>query len=81
MGMFGDDPKDETIQVLRDEVAHLRGLLEDRDKTILALTNAQAYRLTHPLEGKESPPPAPPDVGPFRPNKTLQEVKESFGES
>jgi hypothetical protein len=81
MGMFGDDPKDQTIQILQDQVKHLQGLLADRDKTILALTDAQAYRLTHPHEGDDGPPTAPPDLGPWRPNKTLDEVKESFGES
>jgi hypothetical protein len=78
--MFGK--VDPLVEELRDQIAWLRKQVEDKDEQILALTNAQAYRLTHPNEAPE--PPAAPVVDPrsdFRPTYTQGEIRESFGGS
>lgn len=86
MSMFGGDrpdPRDVLLKGLQDEIAWLRQRLEERDKQILALTDAAAFRMLHP---HDEPPPAQPlrtaveerNV-PYKPQLTLGQVKEQFG--
>lgn len=76
--MFGKP--DPLVEQLRGEIAWLRKQVEEKDAQILALTNAQAFRLTHPNDAKE--PPGPAYVDPrsdFRPTFTQGDIKDSFG--
>jgi len=78
MGIFDrNDPKDETIALLRDEVAHLREVEKELRSQLIALTSSSAYRLTHP---HEEPPPRDPVKSileqrhvPFTPEYTLED--------
>ena len=77
------DPRDVLIQSLRDEVAYLRQKLDERDKQVLAMTDAQAYRMMHPYEqtAPEGRPLANPiDREPYRPTFSMGEIAERFGE-
>lgn len=50
------DPRDETIALLKDEILHLRALLDEQLKTNLALMNSYAYRQRY---GKREEPETP----------------------
>lgn len=81
MALFGGgaDPRDELIRSQRDEIAWLRQRLEDRDKQVLALTDAAAYRMLHPYEAPKDETVRPTATNePYRPALTLGEVKEQF---
>jgi hypothetical protein len=69
----------ELVQALKDEVAYLRAQLVEKDKQIIAMSNASAYRLLH--GGAEPPagPPLPNPNEPYRPQLTLGEIKDNFG--
>lgn len=83
MALFGEDPKDLVITTLQDEVAYLRQKNQELQDQILALTNAQAFRLTHPTESVEQP--SAPLTGPwdnrgkvYTPKLTAEEVRQKF---
>ena len=87
MPLFGDDPRDETIRLLKDEVQHLRNIEKELRDQLLAVTNASAYRMTHRPEDHDIPHGQPVRSvletrdEPYKPNKTFDEVKGSFSES
>lgn len=68
------------VAKLEDEVKWLRRQVEELRAENLALTNATAYRLTHPNESPE--PPKEPYVDPrsdFRPAYSQGEIRDTFG--
>lgn len=87
MGIFGDDPKDQTIAALMSERDYLRAKVDELQKEFLAMTSSSAYRLVH------SEPDAPPehmgppalspaqlrDAEPIKPEQSLGEVKAAYG--
>lgn len=87
MGIFGDDPKDQTIALQHEEIRYLRAKVDELQKELLAMTSASAYRLVH------SEPDAPPehigppalspaqlrDAEPIKPDKTIGEMKAAYG--
>jgi hypothetical protein len=83
--MFGPDPKDELVAYLKDEVAHLRSLLSERDKQILAMSNAAAYRLLDRDNFPADPKPAVPlqtaldrRWETFKPEYSVGDIKAKF---
>ena len=86
MGMFGDD-RAQLIQQLTNERDYLRQKVSDLEKQLLAMTNASAYRLLHIEPGGDgSPGESTQSIletrnQPYRPELTLDEVKQNFNES
>ena len=84
MAIFGPDPKDEIISVLREERDYLRRKLEEMEKQFLALTSTHAFRLVHPEEkGNEVPAPPPDDAflkktSDHRPSFTLRDLEDKL---
>ena len=93
MSLFGADPKDERIADLQTEVAWLRAQLEEKDKSLMAMTNPAVFlarygRPTRPrgpeVTGLASDElkvlvPQRRDVpGSFRPQKTRSEIEDEF---
>lgn len=59
MPLFGPDPKDELIELLKDERNYLRAKVADLEKQLLALHSGHAFRMVH----GEEPPPRPTAPG------------------
>jgi hypothetical protein len=79
--MFGNpkpDPMTELVEALKAEINYLRQALAEKDRQIVALTNASAYRLLHSNAPEPPAPPAPNPSEPYRPALTFGEVKENF---
>jgi len=81
---FGGDPRDKIIELLENERDHLRALLTDRDKQILAMSNTSAFRLLNP---HADPLPVPLPPGPMErrgtdyvPEFSVAEIKAKFPE-
>lgn len=83
MQIFGPDPKDEVIQLLKDERDHLRARIAELEKQFLALTSTHAFRLVHGQEDELPAKPIPPDPYTLRsvdhvPEFNLAAVEASF---
>lgn len=85
MGLFDPrvDPRDTLIEHLKEEVLYLRAKLGERDQSILALTNAQAFRLMNPYESSDAAGPEKPTLEqlrsePYKPDFTLEQLKQRF---
>lgn len=86
MGIFGDDPKDQTIAMQHEEILYLRHKVDELQKELLAMTSTSAYRLVH-REAEEPSVPGPPPLTPaelrhaepIKPQKSLGEMKQAYG--
>lgn len=87
MNLFGQDPRDQHIEALKEEIQYLRQKLDERDQQILALSNAAAYRMLHPYKddvGAVRPDEAEKTLldlrnEPFKPAYSLDDIKREMG--
>lgn len=75
--------RDEQIESLKQEILYLRQKLDERDKQILALTDATAFRLMHPHTASEAAGEPRPSVletrhEPYRPTLSLDDIKRGM---
>lgn len=75
--------RDEQIESLKQEILYLRQKLDERDKQILALTDAAAYRMLHPhADGEQRAEPLRSPLEnrnePYRPTLSLEDVKRGM---
>jgi len=93
VSLFGADPKDERIADLLAEVAWLRAQLEEKDKSLMAMTNPQVFLARYGRPARPRGPevtgiasdelkvlvPKQRDVpGSFRPQITKAEIEAEF---
>lgn len=83
MALFGENAKDQLIAALVDEVRYLRGQVKELQDALLYIRDSAAFRAVHPTEEPPAvaiePSPFQRRDAPFRPQQSLEEVKEHYG--
>lgn len=85
MSIFGSDPKDEMIALLKDQLAQKDARIADLEKREMAYLDPRAFALNHPratvvMPKQENLPPSPMDLRdvPFKPRLSRAEIEKQF---